>query len=334
MADPVATRFNLTRQPVPVQDGGWETYSPSLYAPTTDSSGGRRAGTGARMFTRSASSPSSVLAYFRYAGALSDAIADGAASGTSGQTYTASVYVRASVACRATFSFRAYDAAASELVRVSSAEVTAAADTWVRVVCTLTAPASTAWLGIHGFYVRTQSGISTGGVQVWATDGMVEQAGSAGDYFDGGMADFTVADLTYQHSWLGTAWLSPSRQDAFEAASGEEKSATASVPLALAPAGAGAKTAASGSALSVALAAGSPAAKQGASLSLLSLLLSLSGAAGKDGATSATLATALAVAASTTTAERDLTIHLGDATRAGIVPGATSRVTITPGETS
>ena len=329
MADPVSTRTNLIRQPVPVQAGGWESYSPSLYVPTIDASGGRRAATGARKFTRSASSPDAVLAYFRYVGALSDAIADEAAAGSPGLAYTASVYIKASVACRATFSFRAYNAAAGELIRVASPEVTAGAGAWARVTCTMTAPANTAWLGVHGFYVRTQSGNSAGGIEVWATDAMIEQVGSAGSYFDGGMPDFTVDDLTYQHSWLGTVNLSASRQDAYEAG-GEEKSATASIPITVASAGTGSKAASAGSALSVALVAGSPAAKQGSALTLLAAVLGLTGSAGKAGAVTSALDVGLGVGLSAPSksgaSAADLPTLLGLAGTAGKVAAASAAV--------
>lgn len=191
-------RINLANHPTPLDNGGWNTYNNSLYVASYQAGAGRRAGTGARKYTRSASSPSNVLSYSRYMGSRGTPD-NNQPLASPGLVYTGSIYMKAPVAFRVQFSFRCYDAAGIELIRVASSNTTAAANTWARPFCTLTAPANTYYISIHGCYVYTQSGNSVGGQEIFACDALIEQTDTLKDFFAG---DYSP-DPAYVPGWLG-----------------------------------------------------------------------------------------------------------------------------------
>lgn len=205
----VEYRKNFATHPTPVDTNGWHSNlgtSPSSY----DATGGRRPGTGAKKFTRSASTPSITIAN---AGAIGIDVwsVAGRIPVTPGQTWTISANVKANVAFVTRFTVRFYDDADAT---VGSALVSPSfngdADAWVRPYNTIAVPAGATNMAINSFAVERASGNTVGTEIAWITDAMYERKGILLPFFNGSAVD-AASDPDLTAAWLGTVNKSDSR---------------------------------------------------------------------------------------------------------------------------
>jgi hypothetical protein len=196
-------RRNYATVPNPTSLTGWQPNNGALHPATYDASGGRRAGTGAKRFTRAASSPSTLIASAYCAGGASWTATE-RVQVAPGERWTVSSYSKASVAFTASIAVGFYDAANNQiglLADGASDPVAGAAGAWVRSSVTVTVPAGATNMGIARQEVNMASGTTSGGELAWMTDALIERGKSLDDYFDG----IYSPDPDLAASWVGTA---------------------------------------------------------------------------------------------------------------------------------
>lgn len=177
-------RRNCATIPCPTSTTGWSSNNAALYVPTFDATGGRR-GTGARLFTRAASSPSSVIASCFAAGLAGWTVGD-RVSVTPDDMWITSVYVKADVIFTASVSVGFFDASNVQVGSpVTGSVVTGAANTWAILTVAAVVPAGATNFGIQTVLVSKASGSTVGGEQVWMCDALYEKTTIQGAYFDG-----------------------------------------------------------------------------------------------------------------------------------------------------
>ena len=205
-AGTVEVRRNLAVRPVPVDAlSGWNSGDSGIYIPSYDATGGRRAGTAARKFTRAAASPSSALAAMYAVGIITWTHA-GRTPTIAGETWTTSVYAKAAQAFNTYVAVTYYDAAGTAIGGgLPGTTVTGSAGAWVRPFVTTTAPAGAATIGVR-LYINRTSGVTVGGEESWATDALIEKSPVLLPYFDGTYNPTPGAAV----SWLGTVNASAS----------------------------------------------------------------------------------------------------------------------------
>lgn len=138
----------------------------------------------------------------------------------SGQTYTLSMWVRSSVAVAdATITVRFHDGTGNwSAAATSSTPVALAANTWVRLSFTVTAPITTGDLFmVAGTRLPSATAVTfPDGATVDTAGLLIEQTGTLGDWFDGSVAGGddpdppAVGGTHTEYGWVGTVNDSPS----------------------------------------------------------------------------------------------------------------------------
>lgn len=199
-------RRNEATAPRPTSTAGWSSNNGSLYTRSFDATGGRLAGTGAAKFVRSATSPSDMIGS-AYSGGTSDWTQAARVKTAPGEVWTVSAWSKADKDFSTFIDVRFYDAAGATIsIAFPSATVNGAANTWVRVSVTMTAPANAVTFGIINHSINLQTGTTVGGEQAWMTDALYERGSVLNDFFDGS----TTSPAGFASTWEGTAGTSAS----------------------------------------------------------------------------------------------------------------------------
>lgn len=197
-SSPVTVRTNLVAMPQPTPTygvGAWSGYTPSggVVATSTVATGGP---TGAAGFLRRTTTTA-------VAGVGGPFYPCANGSATTAGNYTASAWVRSSVAGSVTPAIEWHDSGGALISATTSPLVSLAANTWTRVSISGTAPAGNDHIT---FTVFGSGPLQTTSATFDVTMALVEASGALGTYFDGNTTD-TAADT---YAWTGTTGSSTS----------------------------------------------------------------------------------------------------------------------------
>lgn len=196
---PIIQRTNLVADPQPAlaTSGGW-TLGTGSSAPTLSATAGSPISTSTTAL-RTTNAAGTVSQYVGGANTSATWIAS-----TVGQQYTASVYIKSSVARSATINLRFFNASAGTISTATSTAVTTSTTAWTRLTITATAPALTVGMGV---FVSTAS--NTVSTFHYYAGAQVETGATATTYLDGDLPSTSTLDYV----WSGTAHASASYED-------------------------------------------------------------------------------------------------------------------------
>lgn len=204
---PPKYRRNAATQPQARSATGWSSNDGTLYSRSWDSAGGRRAGAGAMLFTRTAANPNSVLASV-YAVGVADWNAH-AANWTPvvpGEEWTISAYAKSDVPfnTRMIVAFRDINGAAVGSSQIGALTVDTPANEWAQASHTVVVPAGAVYMAALQ-NVGKSSGNIVGGEKTWMTDALYEKVSSIREFFD----STTIPASGFGVASEGTVGLSP-----------------------------------------------------------------------------------------------------------------------------
>lgn len=207
-------RTNLARNPGGETANGWGSNNGALYVRAADAVV-KRSGTQSIRFTRTATTPNTVLASVHSVGSDTSFTTAGEPVAAPGETHTASVYaLPGQVGFSATISLTFKDAGHATVGSTTTSAVTPLSSLvdWTRIQVSALAPAGAVSYNI-GFGATANVGNAATGDFVNIDDAMANVGSTAFDYFDGSTGATYDAELfPLSHAWTGTANSSPSTE--------------------------------------------------------------------------------------------------------------------------